>query len=136
MDPLLPILIDHEGLKQFIYKDTVDKISIGIGRNLTDRGISREEAIYLCQNDINESRAELSNYSWYEAMDSVRKDVLVELHFNIGLTKLLKFENMIQCLIMKKYADAATHMLDSKWRKQVGDRRALNMAKRLSTGKY
>jgi len=136
MEKLLLILIDHEGLKKLPYVDTMEKVSIGIGRNLTDRGISREEAIYLCMNDVKESRSELSNYPWYESMDEVRKDVLVELHFNIGLTKLLKFENMIQCLIMEKYADAATHMLDSRWRKQVGDRRALNMAKRLSTGKY
>jgi lysozyme len=136
METLISILIDHEGLKKLPYVDTMEKTSIGIGRNLTDRGISREEAIYLCLNDVKESRSELSNYQWYESLDDVRKDVLVELHFNIGLSKLLKFDNMIQSLILKKYADAATHMLDSAWRKQVGDRRALNMAKRLSTGKY
>lgn len=136
MDEFMSLLIEHEGLKKMPYTDTVGKLTIGIGRNLTDRGISVQEAIHLCENDIRESRMELGHYDWFNEMDKVRKDVLVELHFNIGLSRLLKFENMIEALKKKRYGDAAAHMLDSRWRQQVGDKRSGNMAKRLATGKY
>lgn len=136
MDELIQRIESHEGLRLFPYKDSMDKLTIGFGRNLQDRGISREEAIYLMQNDIEESRMELRHYDWFNKLDKVRQEVLVELHFNIGLTRLLKFKMMIGHLIARNYAKAADELLDSAWSKQVGRIRSEDMADRLSTGKY
>ena len=40
-------LVEHEGLVLTVYKDTLGIDTIGIGRNLKDRGISKEELEYL-----------------------------------------------------------------------------------------
>lgn len=136
MDKLKQMIIEHEGIRLFPYLCPSKKLSIAAGRNLTDRGIRQDEAMLMLDNDIAESRAEMAHFDWYNALDQVRKDVMVELHFNIGLTSLLKFRQMIGALEKKDYSNAAMHMLNSKWAKQVGSNRSLNMAKRLKTGKY
>lgn len=136
MDELTQRIIDHEGLKLFPYKDSADKLTIGIGRNIQDRGISRDEALYLLNNDIALSRRELSHFDWFNAMIPVRQDVLVELHFNIGLAKVLEFKTMIAFLEHKYYLNASTQLLNTLWAKEVGENRANDMAYRLKTGTY
>ena len=42
----------HEDKRSFPYVDSVGKVSIGIGRNLDDRGLSPDEIDYLYRNDI------------------------------------------------------------------------------------
>jgi hypothetical protein len=37
----------HEGLELYVYQDTLGIDTIGIGRNLQDRGISKEELDYM-----------------------------------------------------------------------------------------
>lgn len=129
-------IIEHEGLKLFPYKDTLDKWTIGVGRNLSDRGISHDEAMYLLNNDIQESAQELKHYDWFNNLDEVRQGVLIELHFNIGLTSLLKFKNMIACLEKKYYLNAAKALENSLWARQVGKIRSEDMADRLISGSY
>ena len=51
---LLKQLEDFEGLELKPYKCTSDKTTIGLGRNLDDYGITKEEAYYLAQNNIDE----------------------------------------------------------------------------------
>jgi lysozyme len=136
MDELEAKILDHEGLRLFPYLDTADKWTIGAGRNLSDRGISRDEAMYLLRNDIAESRLELSHYDWFNNMDKVRQEVLIELHFNIGLAKLLGFKNMIAYLKQGYYYNASLQLRKSLWARQVGQTRSQDMANRLNTGRY
>jgi lysozyme len=136
MDDLKELIILHEGLRLKPYTDTVGKLTIGAGRNLTDRGISRDEAYLMLDNDIAQCKQELSGYAWYTVLDEVRQGVLIELVFNVGLTKALGFKNMIVALSAKHYSTAATELLNSVWAKQVGANRSSNMAHRLSTGEY
>ncbi len=112
------------------------KTTIGIGRNIQDRGISRDEAMYLLKNDLALSKSELSHYDWFTKLDTVRQEVLIELHFNIGLAKLLKFKNMIRFLSEGYYLNASTQLMKSLWASQVGEKRAKDMATRLKTGSY
>ena len=135
-DKLVGRIIQHEGLRLFPYKCTAGKLTIGIGRNIQDRGISRDEAMYLLNNDIELSIRELSHYDWFTALDDVRKGVLIELHFNIGLAKLLKFKNMISFIQSGYWANASSQLLKSLWSSQVGSNRANDMAYRLKNGKY
>jgi lysozyme len=136
MDELAQRIEVHESLRLFPYTDTVGKLTIGYGRNLQDRGLSKAEATYLMMNDLDESRMELIHYDWFNKLDKVRQEVLIELHFNIGLTRLLKFKQMIAYLIIGDYTKAAEQLLDSLWAKQVGRTRSQDMANRLTTGKY
>lgn len=136
MDELTQRIEAHEGLRLFPYPDTVGKTSIGYGRNLQDRGISKEEAVMLMQNDLAESRVELGHYDWFNRLDKVRQEALIELHFNIGLARLLKFKQMISHLITHDYPNAADELLNSLWATEVGRTRSRDMADRLTTGKY
>jgi lysozyme len=63
VDALTADLIRDEGLKLKPYTDTVGKLTIGIGRNLTDRGISRQEALVLARNDVDAAAAELDRFA-------------------------------------------------------------------------
>jgi lysozyme len=136
MDPLSEIIIQHEGLRLKPYTDTSGDLTIGVGRNLTTVGISQDEAVVLLTNDLKRCDLELLQYDWYTPLDDVRKGVLIELVFNIGLTKIFSFKNMIDALKVLNYQKASSELLKSVWAGQVGPFRSNNMAFRLLTGKY
>jgi lysozyme len=133
-EALLEQLIRHEGLKLKPYYDTVGKLTIGIGRNLDDYGITKEEALYLCKNNILQCIAELeSSLPFFSTLDEVRQDVLVNMTFNLGIFGLLKFKNTLSSIERGDYNSASMAMLDSKWAKQVGNR-AVELAEQMKTG--
>ena len=115
-------LQQDEGLRLKPYLDIVNKTSIGYGRNLSDNGITEEEANYLLDNDINRVEKELLEYQFYIDAPSSVKDALFNMCFNLGLPKLLEFKRMIQCLKEKNYAKASLEIIDSKYYHQVGER--------------
>lgn len=122
-ETLLRQLIKDEALRLEPYKCPAGKLTIGIGRNLEDRGITEEEAIFLCRNDIDIVIAELSkNLSWYPKANKTVKIVLANMCFNMGISRLLRFKKTLAYLEQKSYAMASLEMLDSKWAKQVGNR--------------
>lgn len=45
-------LIRDEGFRSKPYKCTAGKLTIGVGRNIEDNGITEDEAMYLLENDI------------------------------------------------------------------------------------
>jgi len=111
-----------EGYKPKPYLDTLGKLSIGYGRNLKDNGISLEEANFMFENDLARCQKELYPYSWYLHQPLHIQYALVNMCFNLGLTKLLGFKKMIQALEEKNYTKAAMEALDSKWATQVKGR--------------
>jgi len=136
MDELKKLVIAHEGLKLKAYRCTANKLTIGVGRNLDDCGISKDEALIMLDNDLAESERYLKAYDWWRSVDRVRQEVLIELCFNIGIAKILQFKNMIKAIHDKDFENAAKHMLDSAWAKQVGPTRSNNMAARMRNGSY
>jgi lysozyme len=135
MNELENQLMQDEGLRLKPYKDSVGKLTIGIGRNLDDNGISKEEAIYLMQNDINAVQKSLNQFPWFTGLDLVRQDVVTNMVFNLGLPRFLCFKNMIEALRNKDYKKASEEMLASTWATQV-KRRAFNLAQMMKTGEY
>jgi lysozyme len=136
MDDLKKVLIQHEGMKLLPYDDTLGILTIGVGRNLKSRGISKDEAMIMLENDIKRCDLELLQFDWYKELDTVRREALIELVFNMGLTRLLSFNIMINALKLKKYVVASKELLNSKWAQQVKQERANNIARRIETGKY
>ncbi len=136
MDNLKSIIIEHEGLKLFPYNDTGGKLTIGVGRNLTDVGISSLEASMMLNNDINKCKSQLIGFVWYEKLDPIRQDVLIELTFNIGIHNVINFNQMIENICLNNFKAASECLLESEWSRQVGANRANNMAHRLETGTY
>lgn len=125
---LRQMLVLHEGLKLKPYLDTVGKTTIGVGRNISDTGISITEAMVLLENDIDRVEKELSQFPWFNDLSDIRRTAIMDMCFNLGLSRMLQFKNMIAALSSKDYVAASAHMLDSTWAQQVGDR-----AKQLST---
>ncbi len=139
MTTLIDKIIEHEGKSKSAYQDSLGYWTIGIGRLCDKRknaGLSEEEMVYLLRNDLANSEAELSRYEWFTKLDRVRQEVLIELHFNMGLEHLLGFKGMLTYLDKGYYINAATQLLKSLWATQVGEHRANDMASRLRTGTY
>lgn len=114
------LLIGHEGLKQFPYKCTAGKITIGIGRNLTDKGITEEEALYLLKNDIKECVSDLNLiFVDIETFPDNVQLVLISMRFQLGNNGFKQFRKMITAFIVKDYEEAVVQMKDSNWYKQV-----------------
>lgn len=127
------LLLD-EGLRLKPYTDTEGCLSIGVGRNLTDVGISRQEAMTLLDNDIDAAWLALSKqFTWFNALDPMRQRVLLNMCFNLGLRGLLKFPLMLEAVQIGNYHDAATEMRNSAWAREVGDR-AVRLSRMMETG--
>ncbi len=134
LSKLLSELSRDEGRRLKPYLDTVGKMTIGVGRNLTDVGISYEESNLLLDNDIARTLTWLDlNLPWWRNLDEVRQRVLINMAFNLG-DKLLTFVNALAAMQRRDYALAADNMLASKWVKQVGNR-AKRLAHMMRTGK-
>lgn len=133
-DRLKAQLVRHEGIRLKPYKDSVGVLTIGIGRNLESRGITAAEAYTLLDNDIDEClRSCSAAFPWFDALDPMRQRVWMDLCFNLGLTKLLKFKATIAAMERNDFQEAAAHLEDSKWFTQVG-RRGPWLCQALRTG--
>jgi len=114
-----------EGVTRFAYIDTKGKTSVGVGRNLTDKGISGTEIELLLTNDITDAEDDarrLLSDSGFEALTDTRKTVLVNMAFNLGYARLSRFTAMLGALKAGRYQDAAREMRNSAWATQVKTR--------------
>ena len=128
------MLVLHEGLRLHPYRCTAGKLTIGVGRNLDDRGITQAEAMMMLENDISEVEKDLDReYPWWRDMSPARQCVLADMCFNLGLFRLSGFVNALKAMLDGHYDDAADHMLDSLWARQVGQR-AQRLAKMMRDG--
>tara|TARA_A200000159_G_scaffold112125_1_gene105150 strand:+ start:596 stop:1081 length:486 start_codon:yes stop_codon:yes gene_type:complete len=150
-------LIAHEGLRLQVYKDTLGIDTIGIGRNLEDRGITKEEldwmdipsmdavyeygiteadAMHLAKNDVQIVEEELVRaHPCVEELDAVRQLVLMDMAFNMGVPRLCKFKKMWNAIHEKKFDVASKEMLDSRWANQVKSR-AVKLANAMHNGEF
>jgi len=130
-------LVWDEGLRLKPYTDTVGKLTIGIGRNLTDVGLSAVEAYELLEHDIDRAvLACLGRYPWFQDLDPVRQAVLVNLMFNMGPTSLGKFVNTLAAIERGDWAAAARGLKASLWYRQVQPSRSSRLMAMLLTGAW
>ena len=125
----------HEGLRLKPYRDTVGKLTIGVGRNLDDVGISREEARKLLERDIEGARTAARRYTWFEDLNGARQAVIIDMIFNLGRAGFRGFRRTRAAVAAGDYETAAAEMLDSGWATQVGER-ARRLARMIRTGKW
>mgnify|MGYP003111259390 FL=1 len=147
----------HEGLVLTVYKDTLGIDTIGIGRNLQDRGISKEEldhmdipsmdaiyehgiteadAYYLATNDIAIVEKELARAKpcVYD-LDAVRQLIVMDMAFNMGVPRLCKFKKMWAAIEAGDFDTASVEMLDSRWARQVKSR-ATKLSDAMKKGEF
>ena len=150
-------LIAHEGLRLQVYQDSLGIDTIGIGRNLEDRGITKEElntmdipnmdviyevginevdAVYLANNDVQIVEEELVRaHPCVDKLDSVRQLVLMDMAFNMGVPRLCKFLKMWNAVHNEDFSTAAKEMLDSRWANQVKSR-SVKLANAMHNGEF
>jgi len=120
---LKALLTSHESYKQFPYTDSTGHLTVGIGRNLSTRGISTTEAFQLLDDDILYFSSKLSHYlACFSDLNESRQIAMIDMCFNLGIQGFLGFSQMIEALNAHDYERAASEMLQSKWADQVGER--------------
>ena len=126
MKRLIETLKRHEGVKYYVYKDHLGYETIGVGRCLKQGvglGLTHDEVDYLLINDINRCLEELdAAFPWFKDLTEIRREAMINLCFNLGLTRLRKFEKALAAMSIHNYEEAANEFLDSRWAKQVGNR--------------
>ena len=136
MNSIFELIKKHEGYRQFPYVDTVGKITIGHGFNLTDVGLDKEECRMILDYRIGQCMAKLrTGFLWFDALDSVRQDVLIDMTYQLGFQGLLKFVMTLKHIELKEYDLAAETILDSKAARQCPNRYK-ELAQMMRTGKY
>ena len=123
LDLLKQELVRDEGERLKPYHCTAGKLTIGVGRNLDDVGLSADESAYLLGNDIARVMAELDKaLPWWRGLSEVRQRALANMAFNLGVPRLKGFARMLAALQAGQWDEAAAQALASKWAQQVGDR--------------
>lgn len=129
-------IIKYEGLRHEVYKCPAGKLTIGVGRNLEDTGLTEEECHLLLENDIRRCVLSLrNNFSFYEDLSDPRQEVLIQMAFQLGMAGVMKFKRMLVALQQKDFKNAAEEMLDSKWARQTTNR-AVELSGIMRTGRY
>lgn len=111
-----------EGERLKPYLDTVGKITIGVGRNLSDRGISRDESDYLFRNDIADALDVCRDAGYWADLDAVRRCCVLSMALNVGPGFMSGWPRFHAAMAVKDYTAAAFHLKDSLWFTQVGRR--------------
>ncbi len=129
-------IIRDEGLRYKAYTCTALKVTIGVGRNLEDNGLSHEEVMFLLNNDLERCADEVEkNLPWFPHLKDQRAAVIINMTFNLGITRLLQFKRMLAAVEKGDYLTASKEMLDSKWARQV-PKRAERLALQMTSGQW
>jgi lysozyme len=138
-EKLLEMLKRHEGVEHHIYRCSAGFWTLGAGRNVDPQGglgLSDDEVDYLLQNDIERVIKELSaEYRWFNSLDDVRKDAMIDISFNLGATRLRGFKRALAAMEVADYKMAAKEFLDSKWSRDVKGR-ATELCYMIEMGSY
>jgi lysozyme len=137
-EKLLEMLKRHEGVKSHVYLCSAGYETIGVGRNISKSGmgLSDDEVDYLLENDIERVIKELSSeYPWFNTLDDVRKDAMIDISFNLGATRLRGFKRALAAMEVADYKTAAKEFLDSKWSRDVKGR-ATELCYMIEMGSY
>ena len=138
MGQLIDMIKRHEGVKSKVYKCTQGFETIGVGRNISESGLglSDDEIDYLLHNDLERCNEELTrSYDWYSELDKPRRDAMVDICFNLGITRLRGFVKALEAMSRQQFDIAADEFMDSKWATQVGYR-AEEVTEMIRTGAY
>lgn len=120
---LKDIIIKHEGVRLFPYTDTTGNLTIGIGRNLTTRGLHPHEPYLFLDNDLDYFIPKLKEaLPFYDDLDYIRQIVLVDMCFNLGLKGLLNFKKMLEAIRRRDWYSASKEIINSRAASQAPNR--------------
>lgn len=126
-----------EGRRVRVYDDSghpvksVGKLTVGYGRNVSDRDFSEDEIALMLENDIKRTVMLLDKYlPWWKGLSEVRQEVLANLAYNLGVGpteedptgKLLNFKRTLAAMEQGRTEDVVEGLSSSLWAKQVKSR--------------
>lgn len=115
------LIKEHEGFRPYVYYDSLGFPTGGYGHAfLPHSPISHKVADTLFKEDFERVKDDYEKLKLN--LDSVRRAVILDMLFNLGLTKIRCFHKMFKALREGDFEEAAKEMLDSKWARQVGGR--------------
>jgi len=122
MESYEDMLIRHEGTSPTPYIDSLGVQTIGIGHNL-HKPLSHAAIMQIFKDDLADARNDcLHAFPWFADLTEARQWVIINMCYNLGLTKLLGFHKFLGAVERGEYETAAVEMLDSLWAKQVKKR--------------
>jgi lysozyme len=127
------ILIRHEGYRELPYQDTRGFLSIGIGRNLSGRGVLPTEIDMMFDHDVDYFFNFLAEkFNWFNHLNEARQCALVDMCF-IGTKTFMEFKKMIAALEKEDFEGAAQEIINSHYETEV-HQRAHDIAEIIRTG--
>ncbi|GHR25058.1 glycoside hydrolase family protein [Helicobacter pylori] len=126
------LIVDSEGFSPSIYTDKTRHPTIGYGYNLSvysyeSKRITKPQAYGLLTDILKENHKALLSYGWYKNLDAMRRMVILDLSYNLGLSGLFKFKQFIKAIEDKNYALAVERLQKSPYFNQVRKRASRNM---------
>jgi len=122
----------HEGFRDTIYLDTLNKKTIGDGHLIVHedkfvegKAYPKEELEALFDKDFEKGWNLMVQFCEVNNLRSISddaKEILCEMIFQMGYSGVGKFKNMIKALQNRDYTKASIEMLDSRWAKQTPNR--------------
>ena len=137
MNPdLLQSLRKHEGCRLKAYQDSLGIWTCGYGRNLQQMEITQDQAEVWLIEDVKKANTELDRaFKGWREHSETRQNVLIEMAFQLGTTRLAGFLRFWDRLRNRDYKAAAEEMLSSRWAKQTPARVA-TLAARMETDSF
>lgn len=113
----------HEGVRTMPYKCTANCLTTGVGHNLDTMPLSMRAIEVILEDDIEIALEDLRrNLMFFDDLPAKVQEVLVNMAFNLGISRLMGFKKMLTAIAGQLWEEAAEQALDSKWARQVGDR--------------
>lgn len=113
----------------FPYRDSRGILTVGYGHNLEAKPLDPQVLALIqlahhlqCIIDSKEVQDYLGRLEWFQKLDPTRQAVLTDMSYNLGIPKLLEFQQTLKAVQSGQYQEAARLMLESVWAKQVGPR--------------
>jgi lysozyme len=123
-------VIANEGMRKTAYKDTLDNWTTGVGHliklpdeeYLIEKELTDIEVDQIFTTDLNQAIDDARKFIDADTIPEEAFEVVIDMAFNLGLPRLMKFQNFQQALKEKDYKKASREMLNSLWAKQLPNR--------------
>ena len=142
LDIALALIKEGEGYYPNEYYCPAGKLTQGYGRNLEvhpltleekdklnpDGSVSESIATQWALKELNQCENQLKDNAIYQTLSDVRKAIILDMAFNIGVKGILNFKKMWAAHAKQDFITAAAEMKNSKWYTDVKTRSVRNVA--------
>ena len=120
---------EHEGFRDTVYSDSLGFATIGYGHLVlpTDNFVEgvtypKEQLEVLFDKDFQIALTSANELVDGLDLNHIAKGVIIEMCFQLGKPRVMKFKKMWEALRNNDFEEAANQMIDSAWHKQTTSR--------------